>query len=165
MQLRDFYDYHIWSYLALIDHLEKDLPQVLFTEKVESSFSTISQTLDHIYQTDCRWYEVLQGHNPSFMPEDAAEHHDLQTIKEQFVRLHDEISRFLSEHGAELEREVRFKNNRGGETLVTLEEVVLTLVNHGSYHRGAIAAILRQLGYSSISSDYLFYLKNRKRRF
>ncbi|MEY9869279.1 putative damage-inducible protein DinB [Peribacillus sp. B2I2] len=32
------------------------------------------------------------------------------------------------------------------------------VVNHGTYHRGNITAMLRQMGYASISTDYGLYL-------
>jgi uncharacterized damage-inducible protein DinB len=30
--------------------------------------------------------------------------------------------------------------------------------NHGTYHRGQVATLLRQLGKSAVSTDYLRYL-------
>ncbi|WP_313897918.1 DinB family protein [Brevibacillus sp. FSL L8-0520] len=32
------------------------------------------------------------------------------------------------------------------------------VVNHGTYHRGNIAAMLRQQGYAGVPTDYVFYL-------
>lgn len=35
--------------------------------------------------------------------------------------------------------------------------MVLHVVNHGTYHRGNISAMLHQLGDSSVMTDYAFY--------
>nr|WP_305586406.1 DinB family protein [Fictibacillus sp. WQ 8-8] len=35
--------------------------------------------------------------------------------------------------------------------------MVLHVVNHGTYHRGNISAMLHQLGDSSVMNDYAFY--------
>ncbi|MDP7978599.1 DinB family protein [Bacillus sp. WLY-B-L8] len=37
-------------------------------------------------------------------------------------------------------------------------ELIQHVVNHGTYHRGNITAMLRQLGYTGTSTDYIFYL-------
>lgn len=37
-------------------------------------------------------------------------------------------------------------------------ELVPHVVNHGTYHRGNITAMLRQMGYASTSTDYGLYL-------
>ncbi len=39
----------------------------------------------------------------------------------------------------------------------SLSEMILHVVNHGTYHRGNISAMLHQLGDSSVMTDYAFY--------
>ncbi|MEK3724277.1 DinB family protein [Paenibacillus sp. FSL H8-0034] len=41
---------------------------------------------------------------------------------------------------------------------VPLVELVQHVVNHGTYHRGNITAMLRQLGHKGVPTDYIFYL-------
>ncbi|MBE3554365.1 MAG: hypothetical protein IMW85_05085 [Thermicanus sp.] len=36
-----------------------------------------------------------------------------------------------------------------------LEEIIHHIVNHGTYHRGNIAAMVRQLGQTGVSTDYI----------
>ena len=36
--------------------------------------------------------------------------------------------------------------------------MILHVVNHGTYHRGNITAMLRQMGYASVPTDYGIYL-------
>jgi uncharacterized damage-inducible protein DinB len=38
------------------------------------------------------------------------------------------------------------------------------VVNHGTYHRGNITAMLRQLGSKGISTDFIFYLYEQEKR-
>ncbi|RXZ80177.1 hypothetical protein EBB07_19670 [Paenibacillaceae bacterium] len=165
MNWRDCYEYHVWSYLHLIDHLE-NLPQVVFVEVTGGSFSTISETMDHIYLTDLMWLTILRGDNPSAevcLPKGVK---DLPLIQRQFAALHHEMRRMLFESDKpNLKREVRFKNDRGGENEASCEEVIMTMVQHGAYHRGAVAAMLRQLGFQSASSEFMTYLKAKPRKY
>lgn len=54
--------------------------------------------------------------------------------------------------------------NPSGDLMKTsVSELVPYIVNHGTYHRGNITAMLRQMGYASVSTDYghYLYLKTR----
>ncbi|MGE7186477.1 DinB family protein [Peribacillus sp. NPDC006672] len=39
-----------------------------------------------------------------------------------------------------------------------LSELVQHVINHGTYYRGNLTAMIRQQGYSSVPTDYVFYL-------
>ena len=39
-----------------------------------------------------------------------------------------------------------------------LSELVQHVVNHGTYHRGNLTAMIRQQGYPSVMTDYIMYL-------
>lgn len=36
-------------------------------------------------------------------------------------------------------------------------EIILQIVNHGTYHRGNITAMLRQMGHASTMTEYALY--------
>jgi uncharacterized damage-inducible protein DinB len=38
-----------------------------------------------------------------------------------------------------------------------LSEIVLQVTNHGTYHRGNISTMLRQLGHASAMNDYALF--------
>ncbi len=44
----------------------------------------------------------------------------------------------------------------------TVEEMIYTVVNHGSYHRGNVTAMHRQLGYEGVGYDYIYYLDSTR---
>jgi uncharacterized damage-inducible protein DinB len=49
--------------------------------------------------------------------------------------------------------------NFAGQTLsYPLAETLVHVANHGTYHRGQVATLLRQLGHSPIATDYVRYL-------
>jgi len=49
--------------------------------------------------------------------------------------------------------------NFKGETFkYPLGETLVHVANHGTYHRGQVATLLRQLGRTPASTDYLRYL-------
>jgi uncharacterized damage-inducible protein DinB len=38
-----------------------------------------------------------------------------------------------------------------------VEQIMIHLVNHSSYHRGQIAMLLRQNGFEPVNTDYITY--------
>ncbi|KAA6449694.1 hypothetical protein FZC77_20815 [Bacillus swezeyi] len=56
--------------------------------------------------------------------------------------------------------------NPAGDIMETsVSALVPHVVNHGSYHRGNITAMLRQMGHPSVMTDYGLYLyKNKNTR-
>jgi uncharacterized damage-inducible protein DinB len=44
-----------------------------------------------------------------------------------------------------------------GRRETSLSEMVLHIVTHGSYHRGNITAMLRQMGHASVTTDLTSY--------
>jgi uncharacterized damage-inducible protein DinB len=38
-----------------------------------------------------------------------------------------------------------------------IEDILIHVGNHGTYHRGQIAMLLREKGYNPVSTDYILY--------
>jgi uncharacterized damage-inducible protein DinB len=57
----------------------------------------------------------------------------------------------------DLEQTLQLDNPFAGVRHTRLSEMLLHLVNHGTYHRGNVSTMLRQLGYASAMSDYAFF--------
>ncbi|MEO7145364.1 MAG: DinB family protein, partial [Bryobacteraceae bacterium] len=52
---------------------------------------------------------------------------------------------------------VTFTRLNGETHTVEFHKIVHHVVNHGTYHRGQVAAMLRQSGHAPPSTDLLFY--------
>lgn len=50
------------------------------------------------------------------------------------------------------------ENPYAGKLETSISELVQHVVNHGTYHRGNITAMIRQLGHSSTMMDFVLYL-------
>jgi uncharacterized damage-inducible protein DinB len=61
-----------------------------------------------------------------------------------FHRLSERYKTFLRQH-PEMEEPVSIEHSLYGQLKINLSELVQHVVNHGTYHRGNITAMLRQL--------------------
>jgi uncharacterized damage-inducible protein DinB len=59
---------------------------------------------------------------------------------------------------ADLERPISYENPPGTRWTYPLAAMLQHVVNHSTYHRGQVAAMLRQLGTAPSPTDYLVFL-------
>jgi len=57
-----------------------------------------------------------------------------------------------------LDATTQYRHPTYGVLEARYSDIVQHVVNHGTYHRGNIAAMLRQQGYAGVPTDYVFYL-------
>jgi uncharacterized damage-inducible protein DinB len=150
--LLELLDYHFWATRKILNHIEK-LPSHVYQEPLVSVFPSLSHVVKHMYDVDQSWYSRING---DFQRGDS----DLDSIQNAltaFDILHKEITSYVRTHDAQ--SVVHYRNSKGEDFSNSLGEIVHHLVNHGTYHRGNITAMLRQLGQTGVSSDYIIYLR------
>lgn len=156
----NMYHYHVWANQTIMGRI-KELPKAVLNAEVNSSFPTIAHALSHIYAIDKTWYQVLTGMG---MPEalqvcgpDYAKVYDSVTeYEELYAKLSKQFERWLGS-GADVEQVIMLDNPFAGPRETRLSEIVLQVVNHGTYHRGNISTMLRQQGHASVMNDYSLY--------
>ncbi len=145
--------YHHWANMKLLNHL-KNLGEGVFFQEVKSVFPSISMTFTHIFQVDQMWlkrllgksersFEKIQFENPS----DAIK--NFEQLFQQYKILSLE------------ERTIFYQNTQGESFQNQIQDIIQHIMNHGTYHRGNVSAMLHQLGEKSVSTDYIYYLRNR----
>lgn len=154
--------YHKWANDRIFEHL-KSLPVQVYDNEIKSVFSSIQEVLTHIYQVDGMWLSVMSEGELSKTMEIIKQLHaksqnrNLNEIKQLFEELNQQYETFLNEH-EDLDNEITIKHPHYGEMKTRVPELVKHVVNHGTYHRGNITAMLRQQGYKGVPTDYIFYL-------
>ncbi|MCY9160994.1 DinB family protein [Bacillus atrophaeus] len=132
------------------------------SSKNSKCVSVYSHVLAHVYLSDLGWIEVFSGKslNQSLMlAEQLKEQTQLKEIEEMetmFFELSERYKSFL--HQDEHIDKPLVIENPSGDLKTSVSELVPHVVNHGTYHRGNIAAMLRQIGYASAPTDYGVYL-------
>jgi len=62
---------------------------------------------------------------------------------------------------AEIDRVLEYRNLKGTVFHDPIGNILQHLVNHGSYHRGQITTLLRQLGATPVSTDMIGFYRQR----
>lgn len=156
------FNYHAWSNHRVFDHLNS-LPGDLYTREVESVFPTLQDVLVHLYQVDTMWLSVMSG--DSFKKtmalikqhEEKSKGRPLDELRNLFGEAEQSYASFFDQLD-DPDAGISINHPRYGSLQTTVAELVGHVVNHGTYHRGNITAMLRQMGHSGVPTDYVFYL-------
>ena len=149
--------YDRWANNRLIKAAQQ-LDSARLARDLNSSFSSVHQTLLHIVWAEELWLERWHGH--SFMPSlDPTAFSTVQSLHHHFEEVHARQRHFLEvlEAGADDQR-IGYVNFRGQRWEYSLAQMVQHLVTHSAYHRGQLATMLRQLGVVPPTTDYLVYV-------
>ena len=61
-----------------------------------------------------------------------------------------------------LDEDLVHRNSKGDESRVPVCDVLMQLVVHGAYHRGQIAAAVREAGGNPSPTDYILYVRQQR---
>jgi uncharacterized damage-inducible protein DinB len=156
------YNYHVWANEVIIDRL-RELPQDIYHKDIQSGFSSVSKVLSHIYLTDYTWFDIISGKSMNeamATTNQLREQVEMKSIEEMKVIFLDLSERYraLLDNQKDIEKLIVVDNPYAGLLETSISETVLHVVTHGSYHRGNIATMLRQMGHTSVMQDFGLYL-------
>jgi uncharacterized damage-inducible protein DinB len=150
--------FHRWATQRIVE-AARQLSAEQLNKDHGTSFKSIFGTLTHIYQADSAWFGRIHG-NPDSQTATYPPKRDLAGLTADWFALLDravEWSAKLSE--AEWSKVISYKDSKGNSHETPLLPIVLHLVNHGSYHRGQVASLLRQTGVAPPSTDLIAFYR------
>jgi uncharacterized damage-inducible protein DinB len=152
--LRTLVDYHYWARDRMLEAVDGLDPGEL-TRELGNSFSSIRDTLVHLYGAERTWCARWQGEAPQGMP-DPAQFPDLASIRRAWAGQETQLRAVLDGMGeAGVERVIEYRMMNGQLQSQPFWQMLQHLVNHGSYHRGQVTTMLRQLKHNPPKSTDL----------
>jgi uncharacterized damage-inducible protein DinB len=92
------------------------------------------------------WWERWRGGTPTGLPP-VAQFGDVASLRSAWAAVEREVRPFVADLGAEgLARTCTYRAFNGQMATLTCAQMLQHVVNHGSYHRGQVTTLLRQLG-------------------
>ena len=159
-EIRGLYDFNDWANQRALSGAEK-LTVDQFTKSMGSSFSSVRDTLAHIYGAEWIWLERFQGRSPSSLP-NAAQFSDIHSLRQRWLEHEQHLLQFVRGlTQSDLDREMEYKTLRFGVYRNPLWQSMLHVVNHGTYHRGQVTTLLRQLGAEPLLMDLMHFYRER----
>jgi len=158
--IRILYEYDAWANHRILNAVAA-LTADQFTRDMGSSFPSVRDTLAHIMGGQWLWLERWQGRTPTSLPT-AADYPDLLSLRKRWAEVENDLLAFVRGLTPErLESVDEYKTQTAGTFRCPLWQIMQHLMNHGTYHRGQVTTMLRQLGAKSVSTDLSFFYRER----
>jgi uncharacterized damage-inducible protein DinB len=148
MTLEDLHallDYNYWARDQLLDAVSA-LPPEQFTRPLGSSFSSVRDTIAHICDAEFIWLSRWNGTQPSgFQSADRIP--DVAAARSEWAGIENGMRAVLRDLGPQdVDRVIEYRDLRGNPRSDVFWQLLQHVVNHGTYHRGQVTTMLRQLG-------------------
>jgi len=160
-RLRTLMRYKQWAN-ELVFAAAAKLPEAELTAPRKIVFGSMLRTLNHVHAMDEVWRAHLEGRphgfttrNPEACPPLAKLRDAQQAMDEWFVRYAEALDRE--------DEVVDFRFIGGGPGSMTRGDILLHVANHGTYHRGNVAAMMYQAGVAPPTTDLPVFLKSPSR--
>lgn len=156
-EIRTLYSYNQWATQRLLETAQSLTPAA-FTQDLGTSYRSVRGTLVHTLWAEWIWLQRWCGSSPK---EEFAqdEFPDVPAIGNRWAALERERQTFIGRLTEDrLLDSISYKNLQGQRWEYALVHMLQHVVNHSSYHRGQVAALLRQLGQVPPATDFLVFI-------
>jgi uncharacterized damage-inducible protein DinB len=121
----------------------------------------VSETLLHIFGVEWLWLERLQGRSPSALP-DTKELADTSKLLARYEEHEANLLKYVRAIGQEqLDEVLEYKTLSFGPGRNPRWQIMQHVVNHGTYHRGQVITMLRQLGANGVGTDLISFYREK----
>lgn len=155
-------DYITWVDSIIIDWLHQ-INEAQWEQVINSSFSSIKQTAIHIVSAEVIWLDYWTK-----VPEPVFLSVKFQGTKNELITIWKQsaagLKAFIEAYPEDKYMEpVIFKWPKGGEGKMEFWQTFSHFINHATYHRGQLVTMLRQVGFTGLSStDLATYYRSIK---
>jgi uncharacterized damage-inducible protein DinB len=161
--LQQYAAHNAWANGQLLD-VVAGLTTAQQNEPLVSSFAGLYPTVLHLLDAESIWWQRLRLSENIVRPSDTFAG-SFDELKKALLQQSATIGQWvnnLNEH--QLQHVIGYQRSKTEQYKQPVCQVLLHLFNHGSYHRGQLVTMLRQLGVSSIpATDFNAYLRSSKK--
>ena len=162
--LQQYASYHLWANGLLLDAVDQ-LPAGQQHRELASSFNSFYKTILHIWDAESVWWQRMKLQERINLPSEifAGTVKDLiGSLLQQNMQWQDWISN-AQEHM--LQHEFIYQNSKKESFKQPVYQMLLHLFNHGTYHRGQIVSMLRQVGVEKIpQTDFIVWSRTEENK-
>jgi uncharacterized damage-inducible protein DinB len=158
-KLRSLYAYLQWANWRVLKVAE-EIPAEAYAREFDISFKSLHGTLAHMLGAEWLWFERFHGRSPTSIPGFKTWTTAAQ-LASAWNPVRETQTHFLAHlKPVDLKSRLTYRNLAGEEKSYVLGDALLHCANHATFHRGQVVQLLRQLGATPPTTDYIFFLDN-----
>lgn len=157
--LLHLYQYSYWANHQVLATAFKLSPEQLYQDQGHS-WGTVHGVLLHMSNAEWIWLQRWKGNSPQKMP-GVSELPTLDAVQSRWAEIEGDIMGFIASLDSEkLQREVHYTNTSGKNYHLPLWQLMVHVPNHGTHHRGELAAMFAIMKVDHSEDDLLYYFLN-----
>lgn len=138
------YNYNYWSNKRVLGAIQNQ----------QVSDAKILQLMGHVLAAQYLWLHRIKG-----LPAPDVKLWGDYSLERLLDMAEDVGKKWLEfvERNDNFDRELTYRNYTNDPYTNNVENIMIHLVNHSSYHRAQVAMLMRQKGYEPINTDFITY--------
>jgi uncharacterized damage-inducible protein DinB len=160
--LKQYATYNIWSSQKIMDILV-NLPEEQHVALLPSSFGSLYKTALHMWDAESIWWQRMKLHERITRPSDNFKG-TMKDVSNGLINQSKQWEEWVA-NASELsiEHVFQYQTNDGQQFKQPIWQMLLHVFNHGSYHRGQLISMLRQLGVEKLpATDFIIWSRGKK---
>jgi uncharacterized damage-inducible protein DinB len=155
--LQQFASYNHWANQAITDTILM-MDEHLHQQHIPSSFPNLYATVLHMWDAESIWWQRMHKHEKLLVPSQNFNPNMKEAIN-GLLSQSDLWAQYVtqaSDH--DLRQQLEYRNMKKELFTQPLDQVLLHVFNHGTYHRGQLVTMMRALGQESIpQTDFIVW--------
>ncbi|HVE60593.1 MAG TPA: DinB family protein [Chitinophagaceae bacterium] len=159
--LRQFAVYNIWANSLLKDVIIA-LPEEIQLREIPSSFGSLHKTILHMWDAESTWWQRTKLQERIIIQSEGFTGNTKQAFS-GLLHQNQEWNEFIiNAQERQLQHELIYRNSKREQFKQPVFQILLHIFNHGSYHRGQLVNMLRQLGVDKIpQTDFIVWSRKK----
>jgi len=160
--IQRLYAFHHWATDRVLDALSPASVEQLDREW-GGSFGTGRALLRHVIGVERLWCDRWSGRSAKSLP-DYPRTHAGREFRAEWEKIKKDQRRFIDTlTPAQLAGNLTYVNMKGETWTYAFSDILFHCANHGTYHRGQITHLLRDLGLPAPSTDFLDFADQERK--
>jgi uncharacterized damage-inducible protein DinB len=159
--LTQFSAYNIWANQLLFDVINQ-LPGEKQKQELASSFKSLYATVLHMLDAESIWWQRMKLQERIIRPSDDFKS-DMKELSSNLLHQNRQWNEWIvtaNEH--QLDHVFQYQNFKREQFKQPIYQMLIHVFNHGTYHRGQLVNMLRQLGVEKIPGTDFIEWSRRK---
>jgi uncharacterized damage-inducible protein DinB len=160
--LKQLAAYNVWANQKLFEVILA-LPEEKQKQEVPSSFKSLYDTTLHMWNAESVWWQRMKLQERIVVPMENFKG-TMQELTVELLQQNRQWQEWVSNATeAALDHVFQYQNARKEQFKQPIYQMILHVFNHGTYHRGQLVNMLRQLGVEKIpQTDFIVWSRMKR---
>jgi uncharacterized damage-inducible protein DinB len=153
--------YNVWANQLLINTMSA-LPEDKQKQEVASSFSSLHKTLIHMWDAESIWWQRVKLQERINIPSQQFSGSFAEAAGNLLHQNREWNGWVQAANDHQLVHVFQYQNLKGEQFKQPIFQMLIHLFNHGTYHRGQLITMLRQLGVEKLpQTDFIVWSRKK----